>query len=181
LQGLAAFWGQPLPNTTAQLALGADVPVCVSGQTVRMRGVGEQIAPITCLPDLPVVLANPGVAVSTPDIFKLLDNKNNAAIASIPKEKLDIQQTVAWLKDQRNDLQIAATKAAPVIADVLAELEKTGAMFSRMSGSGATCFGIFPNQKAAETAAFALAELHPNWWVQATSLCGSNHAGHNKI
>lgn len=166
LHGLSALWNLPLPDAATQLTLGADVPVCVIGKTVRMQGVGEDITPVSGLPALPVVLINPGIGVSTPAVFTSLNNKNNSALDS-GKPSLE------WLRTQRNDLQKPATSLAPVIADVLAALEQSGAHLVQMSGSGATCFGIFNTEKDAQTVASYLGKKNPDWWVQATVL---NHA-----
>ncbi len=181
LQGLAEVWDVDLPDSRAQLSLGADVPVCVAGGAVRMQGVGEVITPVSGLPDLPVVLVNPGVGVSTPEIFASLAEKENPPITTPPTGARNIGQTVDWLSAQRNDLQMAAERRIPVISDVLAAFENAGTALARMSGSGATCFGIFETTQEAAAAAETLQQHHPDWWVQQTILRGSNDAGHHKI
>lgn len=167
LQGLSQLWNCALPDAAAQLSLGADVPVCVIGETVRMQGVGEEITPISSLPALPTILINPGVAVSTPSVFKALTKKNNTQIGAG-------ETSLAWLSAQRNDLQEPAISIAPVIAKVVTKLEQSGALLARMSGSGATCFGVFGTKEKAQAAAAKLSEQHPDWWVQATTLSRSN-------
>lgn len=169
LLGLSQLWNCALPDAATQLSLGADVPVCVVGETVRMQGVGEDITPITGLPALPAILINPGVAVSTPSVFKALTKKKNTQLEA-GEVSLD------WLTAQRNDLQGPATSLAPMIAEVVTKLEETGALLARMSGSGATCFGIFRTMKTAQAIAAMLSEQHPEWWVQATTLNRSNDA-----
>jgi len=169
LRALSILWDSPLPSAAAQLALGADVPVCVVGETVRMRGVGERIDPVAGLPALPVVLINPGVGVSTPAIFNALSNKENPALGT-GKPSLE------WLQKQRNDLQKPAINMVPEIAETLAALELSGAGMVRMSGSGATCFGVFTTTQAAQTAAASIHKSNPDWWVQATTLNSSNDA-----
>lgn len=180
LHGLAHFWNRPLPDLKAQLSLGADVPVCVYGKPVRMQGIGEQLTPAK-LPDLPVVLVNPGVAVATPRIFQQLASKTNPPLAPLSSGTHDLEQMIHWLSRQRNDLQAAAVDEQPVIADVLQEITGTGALLTRMSGSGATCFGLFASRDSARKAAQMLRGRHPDWWVQPTIIRGSNHPRHNKI
>ena len=169
LLGLSQLWNCALPDAATQLSLGADVPVCVVGETVRMQGVGEDITPITGLPALPAILINPGVAVSTPSVFKALTKKKNTQLEAR-------EVSLDWLTAQRNDLQGPATSLAPMIAEVVTKLEETGALLARMSGSGATCFGIFRTMKTAQAIAAMLSEQHPEWWVQATTLNRSNDA-----
>lgn len=165
LHGLSELWGLPLPDAAKQLTLGADVPVCVSGKTVRMRGIGEVIDPLPNPPDLPIVLINPGVSVATPDVFKALACKDNPAI-----DNNDAADWVRWLITQRNDLQTPAIANAPEISLVLNALAETGAVLHRMSGSGATCFGIYDSDLSATAAADKVIESHPDWWVQTTRL-----------
>ncbi|MBV1863609.1 MAG: 4-(cytidine 5'-diphospho)-2-C-methyl-D-erythritol kinase [Rhodobacteraceae bacterium] len=169
LLGLSQLWNCDLPDAAVQLSLGADVPVCVVGETVRMQGVGEDLSPITGLPALPAILINPGIAVSTPSVFKALAKKNNTQIGA-GEASLD------WLSAQRNDLQEPATSLAPMIAEVVTMLEESSALLARMSGSGATCFGIFRTMETAQAVAAKLSEKHPDWWVQATTLNRSNDA-----
>nr|WP_323778573.1 4-(cytidine 5'-diphospho)-2-C-methyl-D-erythritol kinase [Amylibacter sp.] len=165
LHGLSELWGLPLPDAAKQLTLGADVPVCVSGKTVRMRGIGEVIEPLPNPPDLPVVLVNPNRSVATPDVFKALAHKDNPAISG-----QDAADWTGWLTAQRNDLQEPAIVCVPEISNVLDALSNTGALLCRMSGSGATCFGLFDSAESATAAADQLAKNYPDWWVQTTRL-----------
>lgn len=165
LRGLAQLWGLAVPDLATQVSLGADVPVCMVPQTVRMRGIGEIVEPLTGWPVLPVVLVNPGVSVSTPVVFKALTEKSNPEISSIePKDVL------FWLGQQRNDLQGPAITAIPVIEDVIQALQEQNANLARMSGSGATCFGVFDTDAQAAAAGKAIAATFPDWWVQTTRL-----------
>ena len=165
LHGLSALWGVPLPEATKQLTLGADVPVCVTGKTVRMRGIGEVIEPLPNPPDLPMVLVNPGLSVATPDVFKALTCKANSTIST--KGEVD---WISWLAAQRNDLQNPAIASVPEIASVMEALSNTGAALHRMSGSGATCFALYDSDESATKAAGKLTTAYPDWWVQATRL-----------
>lgn len=165
LHGLSELWGVPLPEATKQLTLGADVPVCVTGKTVRMRGIGEVIEPLPNPPDLPMVLVNPGLSVATPDVFKALTCKANSVIST--KGEVD---WISWLAAQRNDLQNPAIASVPEIASVMEALSNTGAVLHRMSGSGATCFALYDSDESATKAADKLTTAYPDWWVQATRL-----------
>lgn len=181
LHGLSRLWQLPMPPLAKQLSLGADVPVCVAGKTLRMSGIGEVLTPLDFLPDLPAVLINPGSGVSTPQVFKRMQNRNNPPIANLPETPMNVVAVIDWLARQRNDLQTSAMSLEPEIAEVLDALSGAGAALARMSGSGATCFGLFESHKNAKQAARLLQQTCPDWWVQPTTLCGSNHAGHHEI
>jgi 4-diphosphocytidyl-2-C-methyl-D-erythritol kinase len=181
LHGLSRLWQQPMPPLAQQLSLGADVPVCVAGKTLRMSGIGEVLTPLDFLPDLPAVLINPDLGVSTPQVFRQMQNRSNPPIANLPETPMDVVAFIDWLAGQRNDLQAAAISLVPQIADMLDALNGAGAALARMSGSGATCFGLFESQKNADQAARLLQQTCPDWWIQSTTLCGSNHAGHHEI
>jgi 4-diphosphocytidyl-2-C-methyl-D-erythritol kinase len=162
VQGLA------LPEDQG-LSLGADVPVCLMARAARMRGIGEDVAPVDGVPELHGVLVNPGVAVSTAVIFRSLARKDNAAMPDVLPVWRDAADLAAWLAGQRNDMQAAAVAAAPVVGEVIAAVAAThGCLLARMSGSGATCFGLYADAEAAARAADALAR--PGWWVRAVRL-----------
>jgi 4-diphosphocytidyl-2-C-methyl-D-erythritol kinase len=166
LRGLNQFWGLSLSEhelRAAGLALGADVPMCLAGKPLRAAGVGEEITLLDSFPALDLVLVNPGVEVSTAAIFKALLKKDNRPMSS--KANLaSFHAACEFLSAQHNDLQRPATALQPVIADCLAALSDHGAMLTRMSGSGATCFGMFTNAANAARAAKAIASRHPGWW-----------------
>ncbi|WP_172329276.1 4-(cytidine 5'-diphospho)-2-C-methyl-D-erythritol kinase [Mangrovicoccus sp. HB161399] len=165
LRALARLGLAELPDPGALLPLGADVPVCLEPRTVRMEGVGEEISPLPALPPIWVVLANPGVEVPTPDVFRALECRENLPIRG--HMPVGAGAFCAWLGGQRNDLEPPARAIAPVIGDVLAALARQpGCMLSRMSGSGATCFGLFLSCEAAQGAAALLARAEPRWWVE---------------
>ncbi|WP_069298759.1 4-(cytidine 5'-diphospho)-2-C-methyl-D-erythritol kinase [Neptunicoccus sediminis] len=165
LSGLAELWNLPLPALDKQLSLGADVPICVTGQPLHMRGIGDQIEPLELDQEHAMVLVNPNVSVSTPVVFKGLAGKNNSAISGRPDTGW-----INWLRKQRNDLEAPAIAHTPLIADVLDALTRSKPELSRMSGSGATCFGLYQNPEAAQDAAAKLTSQHPDWWVQTTRL-----------
>lgn len=151
---------------------GADVPVCLDPKARMMRGIGEILSDPFALPELPAVLVNPGVAVPTSDVFKAL-----AAPALTPPAQADdffainadAAALVSILAARRNDLEIPAIRIHVVIADVLKTLQASPhCLLARMSGSGATCFGLFGSAGAAQDVAQKVKSDHPAWWVQAT-------------
>ena len=150
--------------------LGADVPVCFFGHSAWMYGIGDGIER-TDLPELHAVLVNPGVAVSTRDVFAALRDKSGTDIIDWPQDFSDANAVIDFLKIVRNDLEAPALALAPAIGDVLATLRAAPDMkLARMSGSGATCFGLFADQAAAQSAAQTVSQAHPGWWVKATVL-----------
>jgi 4-diphosphocytidyl-2-C-methyl-D-erythritol kinase len=148
------------------LALGADVPMCVVGHPALVGCIGEDNTPVT-LPEAHVVLVNPGVAVSTPNVFGALDNKNNAPMPdwTAPTSFSDL---VGHLQNTRNDLMVPAISIAPDISRCLEVLRE--APFARMSGSGATCFALLETASDAERLAAQTQNAHPDWWVRAGKL-----------
>ena len=150
------------------LSLGADVPMCLRGRPVRATGIGD-ILDRVALPTLHAVLVNPLVAVPTQAVFAALASRGNAPLDAPPaKECADTW--LDWLADQRNDLERPALQVAPVIAEVLDALARNDAAVVRMSGSGATCFGLYPTAAAAARAGGRLQDARPGWWVRACLL-----------
>lgn len=158
------------PDTiySTALTLGADVPMCLAAQPLHVRGVGEILKPVETLPLLNIVLVNPGVGVSTPDVFKRLASRHNAPQPALP-DGLDFEGFSMWLSQRRNDMQTAAIEIAPEIGDALDALRLAGATVFRMSGSGATCFGLFKTAAQAKLASQIIASAHPSWYVEATA------------
>ena len=176
LIGLNEFWGLNLSQPALQgmsLPLGADIPMCIAGTSARVQGIGEHIEPVG-LESLALVLLNPGVAVSTPDTFQALQQKTNAPLGDPGSLAGASPRDIAhYLSRQRNDLQAAAMEAAPAIGECLDVLERQhNCLFARMSGSGATCFGLFDSLEDAETAAEDIQRAFPQWWVAATKTIG---------
>lgn len=167
LRALTRLWDLPLPAPDAVLGLGADVPVCLAGRPARMRGIGERLEPLPSPVPVNVVLANPAEPVSTPQVFALLAERENAPLPEVPAfaSAADVARFAAGC---RNDLQRPAVTLVPAIADVLAALRASeGCLLARMSGSGATCFGLYADAGTRDRARAALAEAHPGWWVAA--------------
>lgn len=166
LRLLARLTGKPLPDAAAVLALGADVPVCLTPRPIRMSGIGETLTPLPHAPPPAwVVLVNPGQAVSTPQVFKAMTRRDNAPLQPLPKLH-GTAELAAWVAMQRNDLEAPAIEILPTIATVKSALTaQPGCHLARMSGSGATCFGLFADPLSAHAAATALRQAQPGWWV----------------
>lgn len=150
-------------------SIGADVPVCLASKACLMRGVGERLGPELAMPPLFAVLVNPGVAVETGAVFREL----GLAPDSVTGQADDAVSAdfSSALERGRNDLQAPALAIAPEIGNVLAALRALpDCRLARMSGSGATCFGLFDDCRKAAAAARSLAQAQPNWWVKPTLL-----------
>lgn len=168
LRALSRLWGVPLPPLDEILTLGADVPVCLTGAPQRMAGIGEVLSDVPSLPPLYAVLVNPRVTVPTGAVFEGLSRKENPAMGA--PDWVDFRSFIDWLSRQRNDLEASAIAVAPAIETALGALQREDTPLARMSGSGATCFGLFETARAAEFAAASISAAHPDWWVKATPL-----------
>lgn len=147
------------------LDLGSDVPACVVSATQMVKGRGEQRHRhhIDGLTGMAMLLVNPGVALSTAQVFAGWDGVDHGP--------LDATGLTALVDQGRNDLETSAIAAAPVIADVLAMLGRQDHVrLVRMSGSGATCFALFDDAGAMARAARAVREAQPGWWAMATRI-----------
>jgi 4-diphosphocytidyl-2-C-methyl-D-erythritol kinase len=167
LRLLCRFWGiSPADDAMHDIArrLGADVPVCLASRPAVMSGIGEHLVAAPPLPDIGLVLVNPGVAVSTPSVFRSRSGAFSA-IAPLPANGWNNAMALAeTLHGTANDLQAAATVLAPPISQALTALtELPGCLLARMSGSGATCFGLFATPDKAGRAVGLLARS--GWWV----------------
>ncbi|MGI3169233.1 4-(cytidine 5'-diphospho)-2-C-methyl-D-erythritol kinase [Pseudooceanicola sp. C21-150M6] len=163
LRGLSTLYARPLPCGTE--ALGADVPVCLTPRVSRLQGVGERITPLPALPPLHGVLVNPGVSVATPAVFNAMSQRTNPPMPEPLPRWNDTETLIGWLADQRNDMEAAAIACAPIIRDVLHQIAQSPlCRLARMSGSGATCFGLTTTRPDAEALAAALRQT--GWWVQ---------------
>lgn len=146
------------------LKLGADVPVCMDQKTAFMRGIGEIVEPIADMGRVHGVLVNPGVGVSTGEIFRQFDRAN--PLAAPKPQKLNgnlIQRAI----DGRNDLEPVTQKLLPEVEDTLRELRRTSfCKLARMSGSGATCFGLYETEDHARLATHRIRKSQPSWWCE---------------
>jgi 4-diphosphocytidyl-2-C-methyl-D-erythritol kinase len=172
LRALARLWRLGL--SVAELAalaqrLGADVPVCLAARAARMRGIGERLEPVPDLPDLPLLLVSPRQPLATAAVF--------AALGALPPPAPDRgpppaarDALLAWLRARDNHLEAPARRLLPAIDEVLGAIAaQPGCALARMSGSGATCFGVFPDAVACARAAATLGASHPHWWLAAGS------------
>lgn len=160
--------GAPMPSAAQAMGLGADVPVCLAApHPSRMRGLGERVEPVPSVPALWMLLVNPGQGLSTPAVFKSLTTDKNDPMPEALPRWTDAPDLCAWLSTQRNDLERPACALVPAISEVLAQLRaQDGCLLARMTGSGATCFGLFADQRHLEAAQDRLAR--PGWYVAAT-------------
>jgi 4-diphosphocytidyl-2-C-methyl-D-erythritol kinase len=173
LDALCGLWNvAPGRAALLQLAakLGADVPVCLDGVASFVGGIGEELLPARGLPPAWLLLANPGIATPTPAVFKARQGpfSKPARWSEPPRDFADF---AARLRDGRNDLTEAAISVTPAIRDVLVDLAALpGCVLARLSGSGATCFGLFADEAGARSAAAALRRARPDWWVAAAAM-----------
>ncbi|NNU46426.1 4-(cytidine 5'-diphospho)-2-C-methyl-D-erythritol kinase [Rhizobium sp. WYCCWR 11279] len=170
LRGLMRLWGMSLPVealATLSLKLGADVPMCLESRPLIARGIGEQIEAVPELPAFAIVLANPLKGVSTPEVFRRLPAKNNPPL-NLASNLAGTADWLAAIGIARNDLEPPARELVPEISAISAMLQARGALLTRMSGSGATCFGIFTTMAAAQEAVTTLHGERPDWYFQAT-------------
>ncbi len=145
------------------LALGADVPVCLRSTACRMTGIGDEIFPIASLPQPALVLANPMLPCATAAVFAKLGLRAGQIFGT----SVDLDDPATW----RNDLELPALAVVPLIGGVLAALRSEPLLTAvRMSGSGATCFGLAQSRADAEAVALRLQAHHPGWWVRAANL-----------
>ncbi len=175
LRGLARLWdleAGPARLRAISAGLGADLPMCIAAEPLIARGVGEVLTPVGGFPTLGIVLVNPGHGVSTPAVFSQLARRDNAPLPSLPA-RLDFHALRNWLQTTRNDLEEPARCLEPSIGAAKAALEKADAGFVRMSGSGATCFGLFETGNVAKRAAALIRNRHPGWFVAATRTLAS--------
>lgn len=172
LRGLSQLWGLSQDALILQKigeTLGSDVPVCITSRPQWMEGRGEVLTELPSLPGLPIVLVNPGVGVPTGKVFGALKDRRGVALP-LPPRFAGADDLIAYLKDTSNDLEAPARIIAPDVNTVLEEIAGEGALLARMSGSGATCFGLFESDETAVRAAATLRKRHPAWWVMASRL-----------
>ena len=173
LRMLASLSGVAHGPALAAIAerLGADVPVCLDPRPTRMGGVGEILAPAPHIPRCGLALLNPGVPVATAEVFRRRTGAFSEP-APLPAGWADAAAMAAGLAALRNDLEPAASALCPPVGAALEALRQTpGCLLARMSGSGATCFGLFATPAEAEAAAGALGR--PGWWSWGGGLHGS--------
>jgi len=152
--------------------VGADGPMCLRMRTAWAEGRGDVLTDEPRLPPLPAVLFNPGVPSPTGAVYRAYDaGPVRAADRPAPPHDWSIAAVIDWLSARRNDLEAPALALTPAIGAALSAVAATGQIaLTRMSGSGATVFGLYPSDDAAQSAARALSAAHPVAWVKATTL-----------
>jgi 4-diphosphocytidyl-2-C-methyl-D-erythritol kinase len=161
--GLTQLWGIA-PN------IGSDVAVCVLPGAWWMTGRGERFSTVRGIGTIDAVLVNPGVPLATAAVFEKLEGRSGVGQTARPANCANAQALADYLKAMKNDLEEPATKLCPAIGEELRALSKYGARLARMSGSGATCFGLFDNEGVARFAAESIEREQPGWWVRAAKL-----------
>lgn len=148
--------------------IGADGPVCRLSKTALMQGIGGRVTAFPNLGQIPAVLVNPLKAVSTGSIFKAFDSQTNDVD---PMPNAAMGRLLERALFGKNDLQPTAVALEPSIGDIIDALQATpNCALARMSGSGATCVGLYETSEAAKHAAKRIQSHHPDWWVRACKL-----------
>ncbi len=180
LRTLAELWKKKLPKMEDVLKLGSDVPVCLSSEFQRMQGIGERLEVLSAPPPIWIVLANPGIKVPTGKIFDLLNCKQNNKLE--PFEKFtELESFLNYLSRQRNDLEIVTSNLFPEVRAMLKTINDTSdCKLCRMSGSGATCFGLYINKISAQKAKEVINKTFRKAWVVAAPIFSINPS-HNII
>lgn len=162
----------PMDDLIALAArLGADVPMCLLSVPLLAKGIGEKLTPLPEFPALHVVLVNPLIEVATVEVFKRLRSHDNYPLPELPSPLTRPAQLGIWLAETRNDLEPPARKIVPVIGELVEQLRAAqGCMLSRMSGSGATVFGLFGSGAQAHQAAHELRSQGSGYWVAAAPI-----------
>lgn len=153
---------------------GADGALCLFPRAAWAEGRGERLTPEPRLPPLDAILVNPGVPSPTGAVYRAYDAGSAVgADRPAPPAEWSAGAVIDWLTSARNDLQAPALALTPAIGAALdAVAACPGVALARMSGSGATVFGLCAHAAAARDAASALAAAHPGWWVRACVLNG---------
>ena len=180
IQTLSCLWKKRIPPLEDILKLGSDVPVCLSNSFQRMQGVGSKTTLLPTPSEMWIVLANPGVKVSTAKIFGFLQNKNNEGLERLDR-RVDQDSFFSYLKRQRNDLEDVTSGLFPEVKLMLEIINATSnCKLSRMSGSGSTCFGLYSEEDFASRAVNEINENFPSAWVVSARLFSTN-SSYNEI
>ena len=172
LRGLRQLWRLDKDDAVLRdlaAGLGSDIPACVLSAPCFMEGRGEILRALDSMPRVPMLLVNPGVAVPTRDVFAALESRSGVEMALPRGHFSDTADLLRFLETTCNDLEEPARRLQPVIGEVLGRIAALpGALLARMSGSGATCFGIFADEDCCRRAAAILKRSSPGWWVAPT-------------
>jgi 4-diphosphocytidyl-2-C-methyl-D-erythritol kinase len=174
LRGLSRLWDldvSALELQTVAAAIGSDVPVCLASCAAWMTGRGENVQTLPQLPEISLVLVNPMVEVPTARVFGLLKERRGADRRAPLEGFADAATLVRYLKACGNDRENPAMEIAPVIGETIDEIARLpDVLLARMSGSGATCFGLVEGAEIARECERILRATHPDWWIVGTSL-----------
>ena len=147
------------------ISIGSDVPFCFYGKSSIVSGIGEKVVPLKHLEDLKVLLVNPLVEISTKSIFHQIKCFNTNP-TNFPREKINRSKLIDILNQSKNDLQYIVTKKNTQVNEVIDFFKnETESSFYRMTGSGATCFGIFDTYSLMKKAEIKLKNKNNNWWI----------------
>ena len=165
----------------AARAIGADGLLCLRARAALAEGEGEILTEAAPMPDMWAVLVNPGVPSPTGAVYRAYDAapvQEGARRPAIPSRIHSVGEVVQFLQGCRNDLQDPAVGLTPVIGEVLDWLKcRPEPLMSRMSVSGATCFALCDDERAARALERAVKADRPRWWAAATCFRGSQTGG----
>ena len=171
IRGLSRMWGTDLPEIHDLMKIGSDLPVCINQKTQHMKGFGDVFNVVNTFPNLPILLVNPLKKVSTQTVFRKLENKKNSPLSKYEKLFQTKKDWINWLLLQRNDLMEPAVSIEPVISEVLQFISNQISVEKvSMSGSGATCFGVFENKHDCDLAMKKVRRERPEWWSVSTEI-----------
>jgi 4-diphosphocytidyl-2-C-methyl-D-erythritol kinase len=141
------------------LKLGADVPVCLKSTPHHMTGIGEKLSPLLLKDKINLVLVNPGKTLSTPNVFQAYKKFSRGfdQKRSFLTTEIHLSFIIETLQQSGNSLQSAACEIEPEIDTV-------------MSGSGATCFGLYKNKVDCQKASELIFKQNPTWWVKSVEI-----------
>lgn len=160
------FTKEPLSGELAML--GADIIACYHSQPLLAEGIGDEVQLWDSIPDYGVLLVNPLVPLATKEVFERNSKFSTPAMISAPKSQAGWQSLI---KTTQNDLQPVAESMVPEVMQIIDMLKSTSEVITvRMTGSGATCFALYPSLVEAQIAELKLREEQPNWWIQAAKV-----------
>lgn len=147
LKGLNQLWGLNLSEEELReigIEIGADVPYCIMGGTALAEGIGERLTKIKSFKDKDILLVNPGIGVSTTEVYGSLRLNKEA--------RMDVQKIISSI--ERDDMKSVADNITnvmeevvieknPIISQIKRDMVNYGALGALMSGSGPTVFGLF--------------------------------------
>ena len=170
IRALLRHWNATLSAESLDrlsLSLGADIPMCLAGRPLIASGVGEDITLLSDMPSFSMILANPLHPVSTPQVFRTLENRNNSGLGAVPALS-SASEWIDWIASLRNDLEPPARKLTSSIGELSGLMQDSGARLVRMSGSGASCFALYDDGEAAAAALTKLIDARPEWYFMFT-------------